>query len=67
MDKTVKFSYAIKKKMERKGVKTHVLLVNSLGEVLEFSNEEEVKDLASILNSNTDSGWRYEIIEIKLR
>lgn len=67
MDKTGKFSYAIKKKMEKDGMKAHVLLINSLGEVLEFAKEQKARDLVNILNSNTDSGWEYELVEIKLK
>lgn len=48
-----------------KGKKTHVLLVDSHSEILEISSEKEAVDLVNILNENSDSGWVYELIEVK--
>jgi len=59
-------SYIIKKIMANaKGKKTHVLLVDSHSEILEISSEKEAVDLVNILNENSDSGWIYELIEVK--
>jgi hypothetical protein len=59
-------SYVIKKIMaDAKGKKTHVLLTNSQSEILELEYIEEAQRLVGILNQNSDSGWLYEVIEIK--
>ena len=48
-----------------KGKKTHVLLVDSQSEILEIGRKEEAESLVNILNENSNSGWIYELIEIK--
>ena len=59
-------SYVIKKIMaDAKGKKTHVLLNDSQSEILEINDFDEAQKLVDILNHNSDSGWLYEIIEIK--
>jgi hypothetical protein len=59
-------SYVVKKIMaDAKGKKTHVLLNNSQSEILEINNFVEAQNLVNILNQNSDSGWLYEVIEIK--
>jgi len=59
-------SYIIKKVMaDAKGDKKHVLLLDSQNEVLEMRSVKEANKLVDILNLNSDSGWVYEIIEIK--
>jgi len=59
-------SYVIKKIMaDAKGKKTHVLLINSQSEILELRSLNEAEDLVNILNQNSDSGWVYEVIEIR--
>lgn len=50
---------------DAKGKKTHVLLTNSHSEILELEYIEEAQRLVGILNQNSDSGWLYEVIEIK--
>jgi hypothetical protein len=50
---------------DAKGKKTHVLLNNSQSEILEINNFVEAQNLVNILNQNSDSGWLYEVIEIK--
>ena len=50
---------------DAKGKKTHVLLTNSQSEILDLDSTEEAENLVSILNQNSDSGWIYEIIEVK--
>lgn len=59
-------SYIIKKIMANaKGKKTHVLLVDSHSEILEISSKSEAEKFVNILNENSDSGWMYEMIEVK--
>jgi hypothetical protein len=59
-------SYVIKKIMaDAKGKRTHVLLTNSQSEILELTSINEANNLVDILNQNSDSGWVYEVIEIK--
>lgn len=50
---------------DAKGKKTHVLLTNSQSEILELDSLNEAEDLVNILNQNSDSGWVYEVIEIR--
>lgn len=61
-------NYLIKKTMtttkNNELKKTHVLLTDSQCEVLEFRTLDEAKNLITILNENSDSGWLYDIIEI---
>ena len=60
-----KKTYQIKKIMnDRDGNLQHVLLLNSLDEVFESDNLDEVIKICEVFNKNTDSGWRYEIITI---
>jgi competence protein ComGC len=62
----MKKSYIIKKIMGNlKGKKTHVLLVDSQSEILEIEKKEKAESLVDILNENSDSGWVYELIEVK--
>jgi archaellum biogenesis ATPase FlaH len=59
-------SYIIKKIMANaKGKKTHVLLVDSHSEILEIDSKLEAEKFVNILNENSDSGWIYEMIEVK--
>jgi hypothetical protein len=56
-------SYAIRKIMKSpSGKKQHVLMTNGQSEVFETENLDEVQKMVEILNSNTDSGWRYEVV-----
>lgn len=48
-----------------KGKKTHVLLTNGQSEILEVKHENIAENLVKVLNENSDSGWVYEIVEIK--
>lgn len=50
---------------DAKGKKTYVLLTDSQSEILELNSKKEAKNLVDILNQNSDSGWVYEMIEIK--
>ena len=42
-----------------------VVIVDDLGEVMEFSSEEEAEKLKQIFQKNSDSGHTYLIREIK--
>jgi hypothetical protein len=57
-------SYQIKKIMNMNGKTFHVILLNPHSEVFETDYIEEVTKLCELLNTNSDSGWRYEIITI---
>jgi hypothetical protein len=57
-------SYQIKKIMVKNGKPQHVILLGSNSEVYETSCFGEATKLCELLNTNTDSGWRYEIITI---
>jgi hypothetical protein len=62
----MKNSYIVKKIMaDAKGIKKHVLLLDSQSEVLEIKSKSEANELVNILNLNSDSGWVYEIIEVR--
>jgi hypothetical protein len=56
--------YQIKKIMTSNGKAQHVLLLDSQGVVFETSCIGEASKLCELLNTNSDSGWRYEIITI---
>jgi hypothetical protein len=57
-------SYQIKKIMRKGGKLQHVILLGSNSEVYETSCFGEATKLCGLLNTNTDRGWRYEIITI---
>lgn len=57
-------SYQIKKIMIKNGNPQHVILLDPNSEVFETSCFGEATKLCVLLNTNTDSGWRYEIITI---
>jgi hypothetical protein len=37
-------------------------MTNGQSEVFETESLDEVQKMVEILNSNTDSGWRYEVV-----
>ena len=58
--------YLIKKKMTNESGKVvHVLLNNGSSEILEFGEHEldKAEKMVEVLNANTDSGWKYELIK----
>ena len=57
-------SYQIKKIMLIKGKLQHVILLNTQGEVFETTCFGEAMKICELLNTNTDSGWKYEIVTI---
>jgi|TARA_R110000782_G_scaffold56892_1_gene118977 hypothetical protein len=55
-----KIIYQIRKTIREKNITT--LMNNSLGVVLEFNNFDEVSKMCEIMNSNSNSNCRYEIV-----
>jgi len=51
--------YNILKVMVNDGVKTRVVLLDSLAEVWEFESQSSADIMATILQKNSDSGHRY--------
>jgi len=41
-----------------------VLMLNGLGEILEFETQQEAFEFANILKTNTDSGWDYIVKKV---
>ncbi len=61
-----KSSYQIKKFMKHpNGRPIHVLMLDGNSEIYESNDIKEVNTMCDILNSNTDSGWLYSVIEVK--
>ena len=60
-----KTTFQIKKIMKRKEKTVHVLILDSNSEVFETKNQKEAEKMCQIFNSNTDSGWFYEVIGVK--
>ena len=61
-------TYMIKKIMVKpNGKKTHTLLTDGHSEILEINHENIAKNVIGVLNENSDSGWVYELVEIKKR
>jgi hypothetical protein len=54
----------IKEYKNRHGVVLPVLMLNGLGEVLEFKTELEALEFANIMQKNTDSGWVYSVKKV---
>ena len=48
----------------KKGSVLPVIILDSHGEVLEFDNESDANKLRDIFESNSDSGYKYEIKKI---
>jgi hypothetical protein len=56
--------YIIVKQIKNEEVKLPVVLLDSLGEVLEFENFEEAEKTRILFQNNTDSGHIYQIKKI---
>jgi hypothetical protein len=56
--------YIILKHIKNEGVKLPVVLIDSLGEVLEFEDLQEAEKTRDLFQNNTDSGHIYEIKKI---
>ena len=57
-------SFMIKKIFNSNGKKRHVLMTNGNSEVFERIDKIKIGEMVNILNDNTDSGCKYEIITI---
>jgi hypothetical protein len=53
-----------------KHVKTHknrslpVIMLDTQSEVWEFDNKDKAQEMVNILNTNTDSGHKYEVKQV---
>ena len=56
--------YIIVKQIKNESVKLPVVLLDSLGEVLEFEDLQEAEKTRDLFQKNTDSGHFYEIKKI---
>jgi hypothetical protein len=56
--------YIILKQIKNEEVKLPVVLIDSLGEVLEFEDLQEAERTRDLFQNNTDSGHTYEIKKI---
>jgi hypothetical protein len=56
--------YIIIKQIFNESVKVPVIILDSLGEVLEFENLEEAEKMRNLFQNNTDSGHIYELKKI---
>jgi hypothetical protein len=41
-----------------------VVMLDAQGEVWEFDNKDKAQEMANILNTNTDSGHKYEVKKV---
>ena len=58
-------SYRIIKEMQTKaGQRLNVLMNDGYGEILVIEEEEKAMEFINVLNSNTDSGWKYSILAV---
>jgi hypothetical protein len=56
--------YIILKQIKNEAVKLPVIIIDSLGEVLEFDSLEEAEKMKELFQSNTDSGHTYEVKKV---
>lgn len=56
--------YCIIKLMEYNGKELPVIVLDTMAEVLEFTDKEEAHNMADIMETNSDSGWKYVVKEI---
>ena len=54
----------IKKITSLQGVEVPVILLDGIGEVLEFETQQEAQDLKDLFQKNSDSGHTYEVKKI---
>jgi len=54
----------VKHVKNKKGVTLPVIILDSHGEVLEFSNEDDANKMKEIFQLNSDSGYKYTIKKI---
>lgn len=56
--------YIIIKQIYNEFVKVPVIILDSLGEVLEFDSLDEAEKMRNLFQNNTDSGHTYELKKI---
>lgn len=56
--------YIIIKQIYNESVKVPVIILDSLGEVLEFDSLDEAEKMRNLFQNNTDSGHTYELKKI---
>ena len=56
--------YCIIKLMGLNGHTLPVIVLDAMAEVLEFTDKDEAKIMANIMETNSDSGWKYVVKEI---
>lgn len=54
----------IETRTNNKKIVLPVIMLDSLGEVLEYNNIDDAQNMVNILNNNTDSGHKYEVKKI---
>lgn len=60
-----KASYVIVKGyINSKGVTIPTILVDNLGEIMEFDDDAAATKLAATFEANSDSGWKYSVRKI---
>tara|TARA_R110000868_G_scaffold76573_3_gene220117 strand:- start:4148 stop:4345 length:198 start_codon:yes stop_codon:yes gene_type:complete len=60
-----KISYIIiKNYINSRGVTIPTILIDNIGEIMEFEEIEEATKLAMLFETNSDSGWKYTIRKI---
>jgi hypothetical protein len=52
----------MKEMTDNNGKVTRVLLVDSHSEVMELNTMKEAKELAELMETNSDSGWKYNVV-----
>ena len=48
----------------RESMKLPVIMLDSQCEVLEYDNKDKVQEMVNILNTNSDSGHKYELKKV---
>ena len=48
----------------RESMKLPVIMLDSQCEVLEYDNKDKAQEMVNILNTNSDSGHKYELKEV---
>jgi len=48
----------------RETMKLPVIMLDSQCEVLEYDNKDKAQEMVNILNTNSDSGHKYELKEV---
>jgi hypothetical protein len=58
-------SYVIYKQyINDKGVLMPIALINNVSEIMEFNDEDEAIRIATLFETNSDSGWKYVVKKI---